>query len=215
MTTAAAATNRIRVGFDVALFHGGARPPIVATASTALDRFSCGRLIFGVGLGGAPREFDAFGEPSDEATRAAMLDEALAVLNSLWAGDRVQHHGRFYTADDVTLSPLPRQRPRRRLFGSVASRGALRRAAAWDGCTVGNIADAHGRIVIEPDELRRRLDVIGRRHQLRRSGRRSVPAGRPCSAGWFSAGQITPTTAHSGRGPRRRALERANRRSRG
>lgn len=161
MTAAASVTSRIRLGFDVTPLPRR-RPQVVATAATALDRFSKGRLTLGVGLGGVPREFEAFGEPGDATIRAAMLDEALTVIGGLWSGQRLHHRGRFYVADDVALSPLPLQQPRPPVWVGGSSRGALRRAAAWDGYTVGSVADEHGGPLLEPGELRQRLDLIGR-----------------------------------------------------
>jgi alkanesulfonate monooxygenase SsuD/methylene tetrahydromethanopterin reductase-like flavin-dependent oxidoreductase (luciferase family) len=138
------------------------RPHVMATAATALDRYSNGRLILGVGLGGVPREFEAFGEDGDPTARAAMLDEALTLITDLWGGDRVDHHGRYYTADGVALAPLPVQRPRPPVWVGGASRGALRRAARWDGYTVGNVTDERGQVIVEPAELRHRLEVVDR-----------------------------------------------------
>lgn len=161
MTAAAATTSRIRLGFDVTPLPRR-RPQVVATALAALDRFSKGRVTFGVGLGGVPREFEAFGEESDPQVRAAMLDEALSVVTRLWRGDRVSHRGQFYTVDDVALTPLPVQQPRPPVWIGGSASSALRRAASWDGYTAGNIADERGEIIVEPAELRRRLDHIGR-----------------------------------------------------
>ncbi|MFP4513370.1 MAG: LLM class flavin-dependent oxidoreductase [Acidimicrobiales bacterium] len=161
MTAAAAATDRICLGFDVTPLPRR-RPQVVATAAAALDRFSEGRLVLGVGLGGVPREFEAFGEDSDPKVRADMLDEGLAMITELWSGRRVDHHGRYYVADGVSLAPLPTQQPRPPVWVGGGSAGALRRAARWDGYTAGNVADEHGQTIVEPLELRRRLDVVGR-----------------------------------------------------
>ena len=51
------------------------RPAKVARETVTLDHLSQGRLILGVGLGGAEREFDDFGEDSDPKVRASKLDE--------------------------------------------------------------------------------------------------------------------------------------------
>jgi probable F420-dependent oxidoreductase len=161
MTAAAASTTTIRLGFDVTPLPRR-RPHVIATAATAVDRLSNGRLILGVGLGGVPAEYEAFGETGDPKIRAAMLDEALTVITELWTGRRVDHRGRFYTARDVALSPLPVQQPHPPIWIGGSSRGALRRAAAWDGYAAGTVDDEHGNTIVEPAELRRRLEVIGR-----------------------------------------------------
>jgi len=163
ITAAVAATSRIRLGLNVTPLPRR-RPQIVATTVAALDRLSNGRITLGVGLGGVAREFEAFGQTADPNVRAAMLDEALGIVTELWGGERVRHHGRFYTVDDVALAPLPVQRPRPPIWVGGSARPALRRAASWDGYTAGTIADEQGRIVISPEQLRQRLEVIGSTH---------------------------------------------------
>src|SRR3712207_4686392 len=88
------------------------RPHIVANALASLDLLSGGRVVFGAGLGGVVEEFTAFGDPGDMKERAAMLDEGLMILNRLWSGAPVTHHGPHYAAEGVTLAPLPLQLPR-------------------------------------------------------------------------------------------------------
>jgi alkanesulfonate monooxygenase SsuD/methylene tetrahydromethanopterin reductase-like flavin-dependent oxidoreductase (luciferase family) len=109
------------------------RPQLVANALTSLDLLSGGRVVFGAGLGGVAEEFTAFGDPGDIKERAAMLDEGLMILNRLWSGETVTHHGPHYAAEDVTLAPLPLQRPRIPIWIGGESAPALRRAARWDG----------------------------------------------------------------------------------
>jgi alkanesulfonate monooxygenase SsuD/methylene tetrahydromethanopterin reductase-like flavin-dependent oxidoreductase (luciferase family) len=98
-----------------------------------LDLLSGGRAIFGAGLGGAPEEFTAFGDPGDAKRRAAMLDEGLAILDGLWSGETVTHHGPHYIVEEVSLAPRPLQRPRIPIWIGGEGSPALRRAARWDG----------------------------------------------------------------------------------
>jgi alkanesulfonate monooxygenase SsuD/methylene tetrahydromethanopterin reductase-like flavin-dependent oxidoreductase (luciferase family) len=108
-------------------------PQVVANALASLDLLSAGRAIFGAGLGGAPEEFTAFGDPGDAKRRAAMLDEGLTILDGLWSGETVTHHGSHYTVEGVSLAPRPLQRPRIPIWIGGESAPALRRAARWDG----------------------------------------------------------------------------------
>src|SRR5829696_1548149 len=109
------------------------RPQVVANAWGSLDLLSGGRMIFGAGLGGVTEEFTAFGEPGAVKQRAAMLDEGLAILDGLWSGEMVTHHGQHYDVENVSLTPLPFQRPRIPIWIGGESPPALRRAARWDG----------------------------------------------------------------------------------
>jgi probable F420-dependent oxidoreductase len=151
LAAVAQATERLKLGPMVtpAPRH---RPQLLANTIATLDRLSEGRVILGAGLGGVPREFEAFGETGDAKTRAAMLDEGLALLDQLFAGEPVSHRGEYFTLDDVTLAPLPVQRPRVPIWIGGESRPALRRAARWDGW-VGAGDDQEGRMVVTPEEI--------------------------------------------------------------
>jgi probable F420-dependent oxidoreductase len=109
------------------------RPQVVANALASLDLLSGGRMIFGAGLGGVREEFTAFGEPGDAKERARMLDEGLTVLDGLWSGEPLTHHGQHYHLENVSLAPLPLQRPRIPIWIGGEGAPALRRAARWDG----------------------------------------------------------------------------------
>ncbi len=132
LSAVAASTGRIRIGTDVSPL-ARRRPHVVANALASLDVLSGGRAVFGAGLGGVTREFAAFGESGDAKARAAMLDEGLTVLDRLMSGEKVVHRGGHYTVENVTLAPLPVQRPRVPIWIGGEARPALRRAARWDG----------------------------------------------------------------------------------
>src|SRR5258708_28466167 len=78
-------TQRVRLGTAVTPLTRR-RPWKLAKETATLDQLSNGRMILGVGLGDAGASFDAFGEVTDVAQRAALLDDALAVLVGLWSG---------------------------------------------------------------------------------------------------------------------------------
>jgi alkanesulfonate monooxygenase SsuD/methylene tetrahydromethanopterin reductase-like flavin-dependent oxidoreductase (luciferase family) len=131
----AAATERVRIGPLVTPLPRR-RPHVVARQATSVDQLSGGRLVLGVGTGkDSARELSAFGEELDDATRGAMLDEALDVIEALWGGDEVRHRGDHYLADGVTFLPAPVQCPRIPLWvaGRWPNRKPLRRAARYDG----------------------------------------------------------------------------------
>lgn len=161
LAAAATVTDRIVLGLDVCPLPRR-RPHIVATAVAALDQLSHGRVVFGAGLGGSEVEYRTFGEDADATVRAEMLDESLTILDGLWRGDEVDHHGRHFTVDGVTLSPRPVQQPRPPIWIGGTAPPALRRAARWDGYAVGAIVDEHGNVIVTPEEVGRRVDQVGR-----------------------------------------------------
>ena len=132
LSAVAALTARLKLGLAVTPL-ARRRPQVVANAMASLDLLSGGRAIFGAGLGGAPEEFTAFGEPQDPKERAAMLDEGLGILDGLWSGETVTHRGRHYAVQGVSLAPRPLQRPRLPIWIGGEGAPALRRAARWDG----------------------------------------------------------------------------------
>jgi alkanesulfonate monooxygenase SsuD/methylene tetrahydromethanopterin reductase-like flavin-dependent oxidoreductase (luciferase family) len=130
-------TERVRIGaFMTALPRR--RPWKVARETVSLDHLSGGRLIFGAGLGFQASDFSSFGEASELALRAVILDEGLQVLVGLWSGESFSFHGKHFQVDDARFLPRPLQSPRIPVWiaGGWPKRKPFRRAARWDGLYV-------------------------------------------------------------------------------
>jgi probable F420-dependent oxidoreductase len=154
----AGATSRVRIGTAVTPV-ARRRPHVLAHELATLDRLSGGRVIFGAGLGGSPREFGKFGEPTDPKVRAEMLDEGLEVMQKLWSGEEVTHRGTHYTVDAVTFDPTPVQE-RIPIWIGGNRPASLRRAARWDGW-LADSADPTG-MTLSADDVARNIERIGR-----------------------------------------------------
>lgn len=145
-------TERIRLGTMVTPL-ARRRPWKVARETATLDHLSHGRVILGVGLGDpSEEEFARFGEPGiDYRTRAAMLDEGLAILDGLWSGEPFAFAGRYYRLAEMAFAPRPLQRPRIPVWvgGWWPHRGPLRRATRWDGFHPGRLGG-----FLSPDDVR-------------------------------------------------------------
>ena len=132
----ASATERIRLGPMVTPL-ARRRPAKVARETATLDRLSDGRLTLGVGLGSDrfAREYSITGEEVDDRKRAAMLDEALEILQAAWSGELVQHRGEHYTVDAMRFLPRPVQRPGPPIWaaGFYGNKRPLRRAIRYQG----------------------------------------------------------------------------------
>jgi alkanesulfonate monooxygenase SsuD/methylene tetrahydromethanopterin reductase-like flavin-dependent oxidoreductase (luciferase family) len=132
----AAATERIRLGPMITPL-ARRRPAKVARETATLDRLSDGRLTLGVGLGSDEfaGEYSITGEELDDRKRAAMLDEALGILEAAWTGEPVQHRGEHYTIDAMRFLPRPVQRPGVPIWvaGFYGKSKPLRRAIRYQG----------------------------------------------------------------------------------
>ena len=82
-------------------------PLILANRLSALDNFSKGRLLLGVGNGHSKDEFDAAGVPFEN--RGERADEFLQVLNKIWYDDTVEHKGKYYNIPKSIVGPKPYQ----------------------------------------------------------------------------------------------------------
>jgi alkanesulfonate monooxygenase SsuD/methylene tetrahydromethanopterin reductase-like flavin-dependent oxidoreductase (luciferase family) len=128
----AAVTSRITIGPTVTPLPRR-RPWIVARQAATVDALSGGRLVLGVGLGSDESgDFSAFGEELDMGKRAAMLDEGIDVVRSMWPGGPIW----------VAAGPHP-------------AAGVVRRARAAEGAFV--IADH----LLTPDEVARFVRAVG------------------------------------------------------
>ena len=84
-------------------------PAYVAEQVSTLDVITEGRLVFGVGLGYRPEEFEGMGV--EMKSRVSRFLEILEVAKRLWTQDVVTHRGRHFTLTDAQLTLKPVQRP--------------------------------------------------------------------------------------------------------
>lgn len=101
LSFAAAATTRLRL-MTYLLVSGYRSPFLTAKGAASLDLLSGGRFTLGTGAGYLKSEFDALGADFDR--RGALLDEAISVWKSVWAG--VDHDGpEFGVSGHLALPP--------------------------------------------------------------------------------------------------------------
>ena len=125
LAMAAGTTEQATVGpfvFNVMNRH----PALVARMAATLQVASRGRLVLGMGIGGAPREHKAYGidfpEPPE---RVARLEEAVAVIRALWTGGPITRPSPFYPLEDATAYPVPVPPPRIIIGGETAAGARL------------------------------------------------------------------------------------------
>jgi probable F420-dependent oxidoreductase len=125
---AAALTDRIRLGTAVLLTP--LRSPVhLAKSLATVDQLSGGRLDVGIGLGGNPKIYPAFGISA--ARRVARFNEGLRLIRALWTEPRVTFAGEFWQLESAAMEPKPLQRPHPPLWVGGHHPDALRRSIGW------------------------------------------------------------------------------------
>jgi probable F420-dependent oxidoreductase len=104
-------TSRVRLGtlvLGVAFRH----PVVLAKEAATIHEASGGRFELGLGAGWYEDEYRALGIPfGSPGERIGLLDEAMQILDGLFAGERVTFAGRCFDIRDATLQPRPAKRP--------------------------------------------------------------------------------------------------------
>jgi len=165
MAAIACHTQKMRLGIHITPLSRR-RPWKVAREIVTLDHLSQGRMVLGVGLGDFKgKEFEAFGEVVDNATRAERLDEGLEIINGLSSGKPFSYQGKHYQIAKTTFNPPPVQTPRVPVWvaGLWSNKSPFRRAARWDG--VIPLPRGRGKKeYLTPDEIRAIIAYI-RQHR--------------------------------------------------
>ena len=122
----AGVTRRIALGTSVVILPY--RSPIpVAKLLASVDVLSGGRLIVGAAIGWLEGEFEALGVPFKE--RVSRSEEALELFRTLWTQAHPKIETKRHRLHDVSVSPMPLQKPRPPLYVGGNSEAALRRVA--------------------------------------------------------------------------------------
>lgn len=122
----AARTEYIRIGtgcYLLTLHH----PIETAESAAVVDNISNGRLILGVAAAYRDEEFMGFG--FERKDRGPRMEEYLQILNEAWTKDTFTFKGRFYSCENISVTPKPLQRPIPLWFGA-SGRPGLQRAAS-------------------------------------------------------------------------------------
>jgi len=121
----AAATDRILLGTGITLI--AQRNAVVLAKETAsVDQLSKGRLLFGIGAGYLPQEFEALGIKFSE--RGARTDEYIDAIRELWISEQPEFSGQFVNYKGIQSRPLAFQKGGPPVIVGGTSNAAYRRA---------------------------------------------------------------------------------------
>jgi G6PDH family F420-dependent oxidoreductase len=104
-------TRRLSVVTGVTCPTVRVHPAIVAQAAATVACLLPGRFMLGVGTGENLNEHILGGRWPAAAVRREMLEEAIAVIRSLWTGDDTSHRGQYFTVENARIYSLPEQAP--------------------------------------------------------------------------------------------------------
>ncbi|HYR41617.1 MAG TPA: TIGR03560 family F420-dependent LLM class oxidoreductase, partial [Terriglobia bacterium] len=152
LSALAAVVRRMRIG-TIVLGNTYRHPAVLAKMAAQVDIISGGRLLLGLGGAWQQNEHDAYGIPFYTVReRLERLDEACAVIRSLWTERRSNFQGRYYRLSDAPLDPKPVQKPHPELMiGGGGERVTLR--------VVARQAD-HWNVWAGPKVLARKSEIL-------------------------------------------------------
>jgi probable F420-dependent oxidoreductase len=168
---AAGCTERIRLATGI-LIAALRNPVFVAKEIASLQYLSGGRFELGIGVGWDAHEYEVAGVPLRQ--RGGRTDEILDILERLWTGEPVTHHGRYYHFNDVVIDPpLPRKpflwlaggskiktglSPDPEVMAPTVLERICRHADGWLARAAGSMES----VIADWAQIQRRLDEVGR-----------------------------------------------------
>ena len=165
-------TSRIRIGSLVA-GNTYRHPAVLAKMASTIDQLSNGRMVLGLGSAWQENEHTQYGIPfHDIPGRLARLNEACAVITSLFSQEKSDFEGTYYQLKEACLAPKPIQKPLPLLIGGGGEKVTLKITAQyaneWNVWGTPDllrqkiqILDAHcERIKRDPAEIRRSTQAL-------------------------------------------------------
>jgi len=154
LTAVGAITERVELGTLVSP-PGFRNPAYLAKVVATLAQITGGRVVPGIGAGWFTREFTDFGFPFPDApARVRGLAEAAEIMTRAWVEPGLSFEGQVYRVENLTITPVPEQRPRL-LIGGGGEKGTMKVAARF--------ADIRNNSAAQQSNLPHKVEVL-RRH---------------------------------------------------
>ena len=134
------------------------KPLEIAEQAAAIDLFTGGRFILGVGIGYREVEFKAFGTTQRE--RVPRLVENIQAIRRLWSEDAVTMKGSHFELDGAVCSLRPKRPPP--IWIGANADAAIRRAAEIGDSWMINPHNRIDTILRQIEVYRRALDEFGK-----------------------------------------------------
>tara|TARA_B100000029_G_scaffold515749_1_gene624391 strand:- start:21455 stop:22333 length:879 start_codon:yes stop_codon:yes gene_type:complete len=141
-------TSTIRIGTSAAILPYR-NPIIVAKMLSTLDHLSNGRLICTVAIGWMEEEFRILNVPFEERTSRTL--EYIELIKTLWNSHPSTFKGKFYSFEDVSFYPKPKQKKLPIWMGGTSDEVIKRSVEFTDGWQP---------IWFTPQELKQKINFL-------------------------------------------------------
>ena len=128
LARASAVTTKIKLGTGITLVPER-NPLVLAKQIAALDHYSGGRFLFGIGAGWNREETTMMG--GDFEHRWSQTREAVLAMKELWTKDEAEFHGRYFDFPPVYCYPKPAQKPHPPVILGGHAPNVLQRIIRW------------------------------------------------------------------------------------
>ena len=128
LARASTVTSAIKLATGITLIPER-NPLLLAKEIAALDLYSGGRFLFGIGAGWHREETEMMGGDFDH--RWGQAREAVLALKELWTKDEAEFHGKYFDFPPVRCFPKPAQKPHPPVLLGGMAKNVLRRVATW------------------------------------------------------------------------------------
>lgn len=157
----AAQTSTIKLGTNVVILTEH-QPAVIAKSVATLDSLSGGRVLFGIGVGELPEEYEAVG--MEFRNRGKRMDETIVAMRKLWQDEIADYKGQYISLPHVRCDPSPVNGTVPLHIGGI-SEAAMNRAAKYgDGYFpfVGPGLDLFDTLRLTINGVRERAEALGR-----------------------------------------------------
>ena len=172
LTYAAGITSRVTLGTNILITP--IRDPVqLAKTLSTLDQLSSGRLILGIGMGGAGMHYEQYGVSSGRIVGRFL--ESLGIMRKLWSEPSVSYEGEFWQMKHLPMEPKPKQHPNPPIWFGALHPNAIKRSVRYGdgwigsaGATLARFEEDVGRILefLELGQRERSDFTIARQFRL-------------------------------------------------
>ena len=135
LTYSAGITSTVTLGTNILITP--IRNPIqLAKTLSTLDQLSGGRLILGVGMGGAGMHYERYGVSSERIVGRFL--ESLRIMRTLWSEPSVSYDGEFWQMKHLSMEPKPKQHRNLPIWFGALHPNAVKRSVRYGDGWIGS-----------------------------------------------------------------------------